>query len=364
MRRARQGSIRPRRDGMALTILGVAYPFASTSLDAVGGAEQILAILDEAFTSLGHRSLVIASKGSRAAGTLIGFDPPPGPLDENKRAEAHRRYRELIDEAIAEHAPDIVHMHGVDAYSYLPRGGPRVLVTLHLPPSFYPEGSLRDSRRPKTFTNCVSESQRRACPESPAMLDVVPNGIRVEDYGLSDAQGGYTLTLGRICPEKGFHLALDAAKSADVEMCLAGQVFPYEVHERYFRDEIAPRLDEKRRFIGPVDLRTKRALIAQARAVVIASTVPETSSLVAMEALASGVPVIAHRIGALPEIIDDGETGYLVENVDEMAQAMQRAHEIDRRRCRTVAEERFSKGPMVRRYLAHYERILRLSRPG
>ena len=101
------------------------------------------------------------------------------------------------------------------------------------------------------------------------------------------------MALGRICPEKGYHIALDAAARAGVPMVLAGEVFRYPAHEQYFRDEIAPRLDASRRFIGPVGLHRKRRLLSEARCLLAPSLAPETSSLVAMEALACGTPVIA-----------------------------------------------------------------------
>src|SRR5262249_25501474 len=129
----------------------------------------------------------------------------------------------------------------------------------------------------------------------------------------------FVLSLGRICPEKGYHLALEAAIAARLPMILAGEIFRYEAHERYYAQEIAPRLNGVRKFIGPVGLARKRRLLSAARCLLVPSLVPETSSLVAMEALACGTPVIAFPSGALAEIVEHGRTGFLVKNETEMA---------------------------------------------
>src|SRR5690606_1063450 len=132
-------------------------------------------------------------------------------------------------------------------------------------------------------------------------LPPIENGVPVEALGARVRKRGFALALGRICPEKGYHLALEAAHRAGLPLLLAGAVFRYAAHERYFREEIAPRLDSLRRFIGAVPLGRKRRLLAAARCVVVPSLVPETSSLVAMEALASGTPVVAFPVGALAD---------------------------------------------------------------
>lgn len=201
-----------------------------------------------------------------------------------------------------------------------------------------------------------AKTQRRAGGVATAALPVVPNGIALDGFRAARKRG-YALALGRICPEKGFHLALEAARRAGVPLALAGQVFPYAVHERYFRNEIAPRLDRARRFLGPLDPARRRCLLAGARCVLVPSEVAETSSLVAMEALASGTPVVAFRRGALPEIIEDGRTGFLVGSVEEMATAIERSRRLSSAACRASAEERFSAASTARGYLRLYGEI-------
>jgi glycosyltransferase involved in cell wall biosynthesis len=184
---------------------------------------------------------------------------------------------------------------------------------------------------------------------------IVPNGISLESFPFFTKKQDFVLALGRICPEKGFHLALDAARRAGVDLVLAGAVFAYAEHQRYFETEIVPRLDERRRFIGPVSGEAKRELLGRARCLVVPSLVAETSSLVAMEALACGTPVVARRIGALSEIVTEGTTGIFADDIASMAAAFDRVADIDPRTCRRAAEERFSAECMVNRYLALYE---------
>jgi glycosyltransferase involved in cell wall biosynthesis len=191
------------------------------------------------------------------------------------------------------------------------------------------------------------------------MVDPIPNGVDVERLATGvHAKGSYALSLGRVCPEKAFHLALNAAHRADMPLLLAGQVFPYESHIKYFNQQIVPRLDSKRRFIGPLRFSRKRSLLSRARCLLITSSVAETSSLVAMEALACGTPVVAFRSGALPEIVDHGETGYIVDTLEEMAAALRAVDSLDPEKCRDVARRQFSSHVMAARYLSLYEQMI------
>ena len=130
---------------------------------------------------------------------------------------------------------------------------------------------------------------------------------------------GFAIALGRICPEKGFHLAIETAKMTDTSLLIGGPAYPYAEQERYFCEEVVPRLGAKRRFLGPVGFARKRRLLSGARCLVVPSLAPETSALVAMEALACGRPVVAFPVGALPEIVEHGRNGFLVRDVEEMA---------------------------------------------
>lgn len=346
-----------RDDARPLTVLGVAFPLAPVGTDTAGGAEQVLAMLDRALVRAGHRSIVIASEGSHCAGELVATPRPLGPLDATARDRAHAHHRTAMAEVLARTRVDIVHLHGLDFASYLPPPGPAALATLHLPPEWYaPE--VFALRRPRTYLCCVSASQWRRCPPAANLVGVVDNGVDLDALRPDGPRQPYALALGRICPEKGFHRALAACRLAGVPMILAGEVFPYPAHERYFRDTIVPLLDRDRRFIGPVGLREKRRLMAAARCVIVPSEVAETSSLVAMEALACGTPVITSGAGALSDIVEHGRTGYVVADETSMATALSYVHRIDPTTCRRTAEQRFSAAGMVARYLQLYRGLL------
>jgi glycosyltransferase involved in cell wall biosynthesis len=341
---------------MSLTILSVAYPLAPVSPDCVGGAEQVLAQLDRALVAAGHRSIVVAQEGSRVAGTLVAIPAPSGALDERAKAIAQAATRDAIAAARTRYPVDLVHLHGIDFDAYLPAPGVPVLATLHLPVSWYPVTALHPAR-PDTWLHCVSEAQYADAPVGGAMLPPIPNGIDVEAFAGRHAKRDFALTLGRICPEKGIHLALDAAHAAGIALLVAGEVFAYEAHQRYFDEEIRPRLDARRRFIGPVGFARKRRLLNAARCLLVPSLAPETSSLVAREALAAGTPVVAFPNGALRETIEHGRTGFLVDDVDAMAAAIGPCRRIDPATCRTVARERFDAPRMIAAYLDLYRRL-------
>jgi len=352
-----------------MTVLSVAYSAAPVLQDSVGGAEQILEIIDSYLVARNIKSVVVACAGSRVAGELVSFPGITNHLDDEALAAAQRHCAMAVRKAIEKHRPDIVHMHGLDFDKTIPPTGVPVLVTLHLPLDWYAEGAL-NSGRPQTWFNCVSRSQHRGARTSGRLLSPVFNGIRLERASESKAvrvapsKHNYVLALGRICPEKNFHESMEAAARAGVPMFLAGNVFPYEEHERYFEREIRPRLSRTIRFLGPVAGARKQRLLAGARALLISSRAPETSSLVAMEALAAGTPVIAYPSGALPEVVDHGRTGFLVRSPSEMADAICRIDDISPAECRQEAQCRFSGDRMARQYFQIYQRLALPGRRG
>ncbi|MBX6425875.1 MAG: glycosyltransferase [Variibacter sp.] len=341
-------------------MLNVAFPFALVGPDATGGAEQIVSHIDRALVNAGLESLVVAREGSRVAGRLIAM--PPARWDEAGREQAHRLYRAAIGRVLGRRAVDIVHMHGLDFHAYLPPPGPCVLATLHLPTAWYPSDALTP-QRPDTWLNCVSRSQQAACPESPSLLAPIANGVPVRELAAGvHARRRFALAIGRICPEKGYHLALAAARRAECPLLLGGDVWDCEAHRRYFAEQIAPRLDRQRRFLGPLAFARKRRLLAAARCLVVPSLVEETSSLVAMEALACGTPVIAFPRGALCDIVAPGRTGFLVRDAAEMAEAIKAADAINPQDCRQAATERFAVQRMTGEYIALYRALCRAKR--
>ena len=158
---------------VSLTVLSVAFPLAPVGPDAVGGAEQVLAQLDAALERAGHRSIVVACAGSSAVGTLLATRPPIGTITDEVRDRAYAAHRRALARALRRWPVDVVHMHGIDFLAYLPPPGPPVLVTLHVPPDWYPP-EVFQLDRPNTYLHCVSASQRARCPHGAKLLPYSP----------------------------------------------------------------------------------------------------------------------------------------------------------------------------------------------
>lgn len=347
---------------MSLTIASIGYPFAPVSPHAVGGAEQILSYLDQELVANGHTSLVVGCEGSQAAGRL--YTVPlhhRGLLDEADWRQCRKRFQSVIERVLLCHSVDVIHMHGLDFYEYMPATTIPVLVTLHLPVSWYPRDIWTRYDSHVQF-QCVSRTQRASCPPEARDVAVVSNGVSLQPpRGVQ--KGDYAIALGRICPEKNLHEALAAGTLAGTRVLIGGQVFPYRDHEQYFHQKLKPLLqtegsDVRHEFLGPLEAGRKHQLLAEAKCLLHPTLAPETSSLVAMEALAAGTPVIAYRSGALPEIIEEGVTGFLVDNVEQMAAAIAKAGMISPRWCRQAAERRFSKQGMLRGYFDLYQALV------
>ena len=348
---------RGRANGRAvLTVLSVGYPLAPVTPDPPGGAEQVLAQCDRALVAAGHRSLVIAPAGSTVAGELVTIPAVPADIADADRGTAQAAVRDAIARVLATERIDLIHLHGLDFAEYLPAPGPPVVATLHMPPDWYAPGALSPTR-PRTWLVPVSAHQAGRAGPGVALLAPITNGVDTDAYRPGLAKRDFTVVLGRVAPEKGFHTAVAAARQADVPLVAAGKLFGYPEHQHYFVEQVRPRLDGRRRFIGPVAGAAKRRLLAQARALLVPSTAPETSSLVAMEAMASGTPVIAFRSGALPDIVEHGVTGFLVDDAAGMADAIGQLDRIDPAACRAAALSRFSVRRTTRAYLDLYERL-------
>ncbi len=186
-------------------------------------------------------------------------------------------------------------------------------------------------------------------------LATVYNGIDLSLYPLQKG-GGDLIFLGRIHPDKGVHLAIEVARRSGSPLLIAGII----QDQTYFREEIDPHLSQTIRYIGPVDVAGKNLLFARARALLHLNTIPERFGLVLAEANAAGVPVIAMDLGSCREVIQDGQTGFLVNNTGDAVRALERIGEIDRDACRQRVQEHFSIETMVEAYEKVYQKVFEL----
>ena len=333
-----------------MTVLSVAYPLAPVGPGVAGGAEQVLWSIERALADGGCRSIVIAAQGSEVSAELIETPVFDGEITDEIRRKSQAAHLRAIEEALQRYSIDLIHFHGLDFYAYLPGENVPMLATLHLPISFYPQSIFALDN---VVLNCVSRAQANSARHI-KNLPVVLNGIPTQQYRTCSQKQDFLLWLGRICPEKGVHIALQVAHRLDMPLMLAGMVGPYKDHQTYFSDCVKPLLDHKRQYIGPVGLETKAALLSAARCLLIPSLVAETSSLVAMEAISSGTAVVAFNSGALPEVVDHGETGYIVNSEDQMIEAIRCIDEISPEICRSRASARFDVRQMVSGYLDLY----------
>ena len=188
-------------------------------------------------------------------------------------------------------------------------------------------------------------------------LATVYNGIDLALYPYQKSGGQDLIFLGRIHPDKGVHLAIAVARLSGLPLLIAGIIQDKE----YFRTQVEPYLDDREiRYIGPVDVPGKNELFGRARALLHLNTIPERFGLVLAEANAAGVPVVAMDLGSCREVIQEGQTGFLVNNVNEAVRSLERISEIDRAACRKRVQECFSVDTMVEAYERVYSTIFDL----
>ncbi len=341
--------------GAPLTILSIAYPLLPVGPGSGGGAEQILHLLEQGLVRAGFRSIVVAAAGSTVAGELMATPAASETISGSLQKEAQHIHAQKIEAALSCNRIDLLHFHGLDFRSYRPqRAQPRQLATLHLPIDWYPPGLFDQENLSFNFVSrsqAASDPGLHPCP-------VVPNGVDLRRFHAAEIKHDYVLWLGRICPEKGTDIALRVAHRLGLSMVVAGPVHPFPSHRQYFANQVEPLLDDQRRYAGPVNMDDKANLLAHARCLLVPSLASETSSLVAMEAISSGTPVIAFRSGALPEIVEDGRTGFVVDSEEEMGAAVLKTSQISGPVCRKSAEARFSTDRMVAGYIDLYRELL------
>jgi glycosyltransferase involved in cell wall biosynthesis len=189
----------------------------------------------------------------------------------------------------------------------------------------------------------------------------VYHGLPLDLYKYHEQPGDYLAFLGRISPEKRVDRAIQIAKQVDMPLKIAAKVDAAD--EKYFREEVEPLLDHPLiEYVGEVGDKEKGEFLGNAYALLFPINWPEPFGLVMIEAMACGTPVIAFEHGAVPEVIEDGKSGFIVNDLEEMKRALQRLRTIDREECRRVFEERFSAARMAHDYVAIYEQLLESKR--
>ena len=323
-----------------------------------GGTERIVSYLTEELVRMGHDVTLFASGDSMTAATLVGCVPEALRLDANVRDTIP--YYMLMLDRVRQQASnfDILHFH-IDQFQFpLFRNiANRTVTTLHgrqdlpdLKPLY-----IGFSDMPLVS---ISNAQRQPIPGANFAATVyhgLPSDMLKPQF---NPRGGYVAFLGRISREKRPDRAIQIARSLGVPLKIAAKVD--RVDESYFREESEPLLSGGGvEFIGEINEQQKNEFLGEALALLFPIDWPEPFGLVMVEAMACGTPVLAFRCGSVAEVIDDGITGIVVDDLDQGIAALPRVLALDRRAVRRRFEERFSVNRMAKDYLAVYRSLLK-----
>lgn len=321
-----------------------------------GGTERVVSWLTEELVRLGHEVTLFASGDSLTSARLVSVWPRAMRLSF-PAPDVYAPYGVLLAELAREAARfDMIHCH--TDWLHIPMLhclGARFLTTLHgrLDLSYIRKTIRTFSEAP--FVS-ISHSQRTPVPEI-NWQGTVYHGMPTNSLEPCYEPDEYLAFLGRITPDKGPEAAIRLAKAAGRSLRIAAKIPRAE--SRYFRERIEPMLDGGDvEFIGEVDDRTKGGFLGRAAALLFPIDWPEPFGLVMIEAMACGTPVIAARRGSVPEIIENGVTGFVVDNEQEALAAINQLGTIDRRRVRAGFEKRFTVNRMARDYLQLYETLI------
>ena len=340
-----------------MRILQIAPPWESVPPASYGGTEAVVHLLTEELIKRGHDVTLWASGDSQTSAELRWVCEKS--LRTAKLAEKLPYVMRHAAEAMRD-APefDLIHNHAgeeVMALACLAPGVP-MLTTMHC--------NITSDRAIvwngyRDWYNTVSWSQRRQMPtvRGPKFAGVAYNAIDVQSFPYQAEKDGYLLFLSRLSWEKGAHIAIEAARRSGHRLFLAGKVDHADYS--YYLSMVAPLVDgEQIVFVGEADAVRKRELYRRAKAMLMPILWEEPFGLVMAEAQACGTPVITFNRGSGPEVVTDGEAGFVVNNLDEMVEAIGRLDEIDPAACRAHVERRFDAAGMAERYLELYERML------
>ncbi len=323
-----------------------------------GGTEVAIDLLTRGLVERGHDVTLFASGDSTTPARLHAVVPRATQDDPSSTdyLEREMEVRNVAEAYALAGQFDVLHSHWPTPAAYFSPGARTPSVMTYA----YVEKALHEyyrSRFPGLHPVCVTEAQNRMLGGGNA---VIRYGIDVDRVPFSPAAGDYLVTVGRLVPHKGADRAIDVAKRAGLPLVIVGDVTPYlSESQPYFESRIRPRVDGARvRHFRTLPNAEVLALVAGARAFLFPISWEEPFGLVVAEALAAGTPVVATPRGSLPELVEDGVTGFLAESDEALAAAVARAGEIDRGRCRREAEARFGYRRMAAEYEAFYRKIV------
>ncbi len=346
----------------AMRIAQIAPLIESVPPRLYGGTERVVHTLTEELVRLGHDVTLFASGDSRTSASLIAGAPRALRLDAEVVDVLPHFILQLEQVRARARQFDILHFHTDLLHYPLVRCLQQPAVTTHhgrldlpdLIPCYHEFADL-----PRVS---ISDYQRRPWPHA-NWIATVYHGLASPPVAADVASGGdYLAFLGRISPEKRPDRAIEIARRAGLPLKMVAKVDQADL--RYYEERIAPLIDgECAEYLGEMGEEEKLTFLGNARALVFPIDWPEPFGLVMIEAMACGTPVIAWRRGSVPEIIDEGVTGFIVDSVDEAVAAVARVAMLDRALVRLRFEERFSAQRMARDYLAAYRTLLGTARP-
>jgi glycosyltransferase involved in cell wall biosynthesis len=340
-----------------MRIAQIAPPIESVPPTCYGGTERVVSYLTEELVKKGHRVTLFASGDSLTSAELVPCSKKALRLSRAVR-DPIPYYMIMLDK-VRERADefDILHFH-IDQFHF-PIFRPiaqKTLTTLHGRQDL-PDLQALYRSIPEMPLVSISEAQRQPCPTASFVATIyhgIPSELHVANV---DRPGQYLAFLGRICPEKRVDHAIAIARAAAIPLKIAAKVD--KVDEAYFREVISPLLTGPDvDYIGEVDEQTKTAFLGNALALLFPIDWPEPFGLAMIEAMACGTPVLAFRRGSVPEIVDDGVTGRIVDSPQEAEAVLPEVLSLDRRAVRQRFEERFSAERMAVDYVRLYhERV-------
>jgi glycosyltransferase involved in cell wall biosynthesis len=342
------------RHAEPLRIAQVAPLAESVPPKLYGGTERVVATLTDELVRQGHDVTLFASGDSRTEATLVA--PVPQALRLAKSADPLAQHFLLV-ELITQRADefDVIHFHIAPLhFSTARRLATPHVTTLHGRLDLPEIADLYGEFAELPFVS-VSDAQRDPLPHQ-NWVGTVYHGLPNRELQFNPNPGTYLAFLGRISPEKRVDRAIEIAKACGWPLKIAAKVDPAD--QVYFHQVIEPLLDHPLiEYLGEISEREKGAFLGGAMALLFPIDWPEPFGLVMIEAMACGTPVVAIRGGSVPEVLDEGVTGYICDNVAQAIDATRRVPQLDRRRCRHVFERRFTATRMAEEYSQLYRRV-------